>query len=166
MIQVDDMNEQEVNDLLEEVGYGHLGCAEFNVPYVVPVNFVVEAGAIYLYTTEGKKAEIIENNPNVCLQVEDVKDNSDWRSVVVQGTAVKVTNPSERERAVALLSKTNPTLSPAISVRWMDNWIRENREVVLRIDPDQKTGRRSVLINRAAAKAQPVYATTQPTSKD
>lgn len=157
MIQIDDMEGQEINNLLESVGYGHLACAEWNIPYVIPVNFVVESGRIYLYTTEGKKAEIIDANPNVCVQVEDVKDNNNWRSVVVFGIAVRVTDPAEREHAVDLLAKANPGLSPALSVRWKDNWIRENHEVVLRIDPIQMTGRRSLKIKSVAAKAQPAY---------
>lgn len=157
MIQIDDMEGQEINKLLEAVGYGHLACSEWNIPYVVPVNFVMESGRIYLYTTEGKKSEIIESNPNVCLQVEDVKDNTDWRSVVVHGIAARVTDLAEREQAVDLLAKANPSLSPALSVRWKDNWIRENHEVVLRIDPIQMTGRRSVKINSVAAKAQPAF---------
>lgn len=155
MIQVDDMPVQEVDELLQSVGYGHLACSESNFPYVVPVNFVVDDGNIYVYTTEGKKAEIIEENPNICLQIEDVKDKTNWRSVVIQGTARKVSDHDERERAVALLVRADPTLSPALSVRWMDNWVRENREVVLRIDITKKTGRKSILIRTAAAKAQP-----------
>jgi nitroimidazol reductase NimA-like FMN-containing flavoprotein (pyridoxamine 5'-phosphate oxidase superfamily) len=156
MIQVDDMDAREVADLLLQVGYGHLGCADSNIPYVIPVNYVVDNDVIYIYTTRGKKVEIIEKNPNICLQVEIVKDKTDWQSVIVQGIAKQVTDQTEREHAIELIRETNPTLSPALSIRWVDNWIRENREVVLRLEPTRETGRRSVIVERAAAGAQPV----------
>jgi nitroimidazol reductase NimA-like FMN-containing flavoprotein (pyridoxamine 5'-phosphate oxidase superfamily) len=156
MIQVDDMDAREVADLLQQVGYGHLGCADSNIPYVIPVNYVVDNDVIYIYTTRGKKVEIIEKNPNICLQVEIVKDKTDWQSVIVQGIAKQVTEPKEREHAIELIRETNPSLSPALSIRWVDNWIRENREVVLRLEPTRETGRRSVIVERAAAGAQPV----------
>jgi nitroimidazol reductase NimA-like FMN-containing flavoprotein (pyridoxamine 5'-phosphate oxidase superfamily) len=157
MIQIDDMGPAEVADLLQEINYGHLGCAESNIPYVVPVHFAFERDldVIYIYTTQGKKVEIIEKNPNICLQVESVNDKTDWQSVIVQGIAKKVTTTKEREYAIGLIREINPTLSPALSIRWVDNWIRENREVVLRLEPSLETGRRSVIVERAAAGAQP-----------
>lgn len=157
MNQVDDMLGADVEALLSNEDYGHLGCSDHDMPYVVPVHFVFDKPSIYIYTTEGKKQEIIFRNPKVCLQVENVKSDADWRSVVITGTAVKVTDPTERERAIGLLTRRNPTLSPAISIRWMDNWVRENREVVLRIDPSRMTGRRSVNLNIASASARPKF---------
>ena len=50
----------------------------------------------------------------------------------------------ERDRALELILKVNPTLTPAVSIRWMDSWIRENIEVVYRLTPVEITGRASV----------------------
>lgn len=157
MNQVDDMANPDIEALLSNQDYGHLGCSDHDAPYVVPVHFVFDKPRIYIYTTEGKKYEIIARNPKVCLQVENVKSDADWRSVVVTGNAVKVTDPAERERAIGLLTIRNPTLSPAISIRWMDNWVRENREVVLRIDPSRMTGRSSANLNIASASVRPRF---------
>ena len=40
--------------------------------------------------------------------------------------------------------KVNPSLTPAVSIHWMDNWVRENIEVIYRIVPVDMSGRASV----------------------
>jgi nitroimidazol reductase NimA-like FMN-containing flavoprotein (pyridoxamine 5'-phosphate oxidase superfamily) len=155
MIEVQEMTNSEIDEVLTRVGYGHLACVRNNRPYVVPIHYVYDKLKIYIYTTDGKKTDIIRDNPQVCLQVEEVVDNSDWRSVIVNGEANRVTDREEREEAVKLIRSVNPTLTPAISIRWMDNWVRENIEVVYRIRPDTITGRSSVKVKTSAAFAQP-----------
>lgn len=156
MIEVREMGNGEIKKVLARVGYGHLACSHNDEPYVVPIHYVWDASKIYIYTTEGKKTEIIGANPKVCLQVEEVVDGTDWQSVVVNGEAERVTDRKEREKAVKLIRSINPTLTPAISVRWMDLWIRENREVVYRIKPRSMTGRLAVKGKKSPAFARPV----------
>ena len=155
MIEVQEMVNSEIEEVLARVGYGHLACARDNRPYVVPVHYAYDKPNIYIYTTEGMKTDIIKANPQVCLQVEEAVDNGNWRSVIVNGDAEQITDLGERERVLKLILATNPTLTPAISIRWMDNWVRENREAVYRIKPTQLTGRSSVKIKISAAFAQP-----------
>ena len=144
MIQIEELSNTEINLILSRVGYGHLACSRDDQPYVVPVHYAFVDGQIFIYTTEGKKFEIIRVNPLVCLQVEEVTDNQHWTSVIVEGVAEQITNPAEREKAVKLVVAVNPTLAPAISIRWMDNWVRENIEVVYRVTSTATSGRRTV----------------------
>lgn len=144
MIEIEEMRTNEIEELLKTVGYGHLATARNNQPYVVPVHYAYDKPLIYVYTTEGKKSEIIKVNPQVCLQVEDVKSNQDWKSVIALGDAEQVSDPAERERALKLVAEVNPTLSPAVSIRWMDSWVRENIEVILKITPRMLTGRATI----------------------
>jgi hypothetical protein len=39
------------------------------------------------------------------------------------------------------ITAVNPTLTPAISIHWLDNWVRANVDVVYRITPATLTGR-------------------------
>lgn len=155
MTEVEELHNNEAEEVLERVGYGHFACARDNQPYVVPVHYVYDKPNIYIYTTEGMKTEIIKANPRICLQVEEVVDNGDWRSVIVTGQAEQILDRNKREEAIKMIRSTNPTLSPAISIRWVDNWVRENVEVVYRIKPDMMTGRSSVKVQTRAAFAQP-----------
>ncbi|MBV9214655.1 MAG: pyridoxamine 5'-phosphate oxidase family protein [Acidobacteria bacterium] len=144
MIIVEEMDNDEIREILNTVKFGHLGCSRDNVPYVVPVNYVYMQPFVYIYTTEGKKVDIIKSNPAVCLQIEQIKDRRHWRSVIFTGTAQALAAGGEREKAIAEIIKTNPTLTPAISVQWMDDWIRENIEVIYRLDPVTVTGRKAI----------------------
>ncbi len=86
MVEVQEMNDDESKKLLLRIGYGHLGLVRDTHPYVVPVHYAYDEPHIYIYTTEGKKTEIIEANPEVCLQVENVNDENqnikynDWNN--------------------------------------------------------------------------------------
>lgn len=144
MIEIEEMRESEARELLRRINYAHLAVASDNLPYVVPVHYAFDGTELFIYTTEGKKAEIIRANPEICLQAEDVENNEDWKSVIVYGTAEQITNEDARQEALDLILKINPKLAPAISIRWMDSWVRENIEVIYRITPRSYTGRQTV----------------------
>lgn len=145
MIEVEEMSDPEIDELLGRVGYAHLACSRDDQPYVVPVHYAYSGGEIFVYTTEGKKSEFIAANPRVCLQAEDVTDNQHWESVIVDGVATRLIGEAERDNAFKKIVEINPTLTPAVSIHWMDEWIRENIEVIYRIVPDRMTGRRAVV---------------------
>jgi hypothetical protein len=144
MIEVREMSDKEIVELLSRVGYGHLACSRDDQPYLVPIHYAFKEPNIYVYTTEGKKSEIIAENPRICLQVEDVQDNAQWKSVILNGEAERLTDEVKREAALQAIVAVNPTLTPAVSIRWMDNWVRENIEVIYLIKPKSMTGRTSV----------------------
>ncbi|MDI1240995.1 MAG: pyridoxamine 5'-phosphate oxidase family protein [bacterium] len=145
MIEVKDMSSNDVEAFLGRVNYGHLGCSSSNHPYVLPIHFAYDRQTIYIYTTEGKKSEMIDSNPEICLQVEKVVDNENWVSVIVVGDAKRLVSADDREAAYASIVATNPSLTPAISYRWLDDWVRENKdaEVVYRIYRKTTSGRRA-----------------------
>lgn len=151
MIEVRELLEHEIKHLLSAVAYAHLACTDGHQPYVVPIHYAYDPPYIYVYTTEGKKSEIISRNPRVCLQIEDVKDNRDWQSIIVEGEAEQLNDESQRTRALNAVVKVNPTLTPAVSIHWMDNWVRENIEVIYRIVPIEMSGRASVAKSESRA---------------
>ena len=67
MIEIRDLGNREINELLLTVGYGHLACTDGKEPYIVPIHYSFDDPFVYVYTTEGKKSEIIKRNPRVCL---------------------------------------------------------------------------------------------------
>lgn len=144
MIEIEEMNALDCTKLLARIGYGHLGLVRERHPYVVPIHYACDAPNIYIYTTEGKKTDIIELNPEVCLQVEEVIDEKHWQSVTAAGTAVKLTEEVESEQAMKFILAGNPQLTPALSIRWMDAWVRSNCQVVYRMTPKRITGRTTV----------------------
>lgn len=149
MIEIIELTDGECREAMSRMHFGHIACARNNHPYVVPIHFHFDGNAAFIYTTEGKKTEIMRVNPEVCLQAEEVKSNEDWVSVLIIGDAVRLSDEKERAAALELILKSNPKLTPAVSIRWMDSWVRENVEVIFRIEPRMITGRRTVSRNQA-----------------
>jgi hypothetical protein len=141
LLEIEEMETDEINKMISREDFGHLGCSHNSVPYVVPINYAFLDPHIYIYTTEGKKSETLHSNPHVCLQIENIKSRNDWQSVIIEAVAHQVNDVEERERAVDAILKINPTLTPAISVHWMDDWVRENIEIIFRLEISSKTGR-------------------------
>jgi nitroimidazol reductase NimA-like FMN-containing flavoprotein (pyridoxamine 5'-phosphate oxidase superfamily) len=144
MLNVEDMPFAEMQALLQRVGFGHLGCAHNNRPYVVPIHYAYDSQDIYFFTTEGTKTEHIADNPEVCLQVEEVDDPAHWQSVMVNGRAERITEPEAMEHAMRLITERNPTLTPALNLTQLDSWGRANITAIYRVRPHTVDGRRTV----------------------
>lgn len=144
MVEVEEMIVKDMKRVLERVGYGHLGCVREGHPYVVPINYAYDDPHIYIYTTEGMKTDFIAKNPEVCLQVEEVHDSKNWRSVVATGRAERLTDKEDVERAMRFITERNPTLTPALSFMWIDPWGRAIVEAIYRITPHMVSGRKTV----------------------
>jgi nitroimidazol reductase NimA-like FMN-containing flavoprotein (pyridoxamine 5'-phosphate oxidase superfamily) len=141
VLDIDEMGSKEIDDLLQKIEYGHLGCTSQGYPYVVPMQYYFENPNLYIFTTEGMKTKYIDSNPEVCLQVEEIHDLSHWRSIMVRGRAYRLTDQQEFTDAMQLIKAKNPELSPALNRTWIDAWGRENIIVIYRIYPNEMTGR-------------------------
>lgn len=144
MVKVEDMPVDEMKAILRRVSFGHLGCARDGRPYVVPMNYAYDSENLYFFTTEGMKTHFIKANEEVCFQVEEIKDASHWQSVMLTGRAERLTKPEEIEHAMQLITKSNPTLTPAISRTQVDAWGRANEIALYRVRPEIIDGRRTI----------------------
>lgn len=141
MLDIDQMGQKEIQDLLQQVGYGHLGFIHEGKPYVMPMHYYLQDSDIYLFTTEGMKTHDIEENPEVCLQVEEIHDPLHWRSVIVTGRAERLTVQQDIDQAMQFIKERNPTLSPAINRTWIDAWGRAEVVAIYRIYKSEMSGR-------------------------
>jgi len=148
--QIVDLDNDEIHEILTRVTFGHLGLCRDEIPYVVPIHFAYGDPGIFFYTTEGLKTDIIDGNPNVCLQIEEIKDRENWKSVIINGEAERLKTERQINGAMKLIKAVNPHLSPAWSVRWLDDWVRSNVEVVYRITPTSTSGRRTLALKISA----------------
>ena len=141
MLDIDQMGQKEIQDLLQQVGYGHLGFIHEGKPYVMPMHYYLQDSDIYLFTTEGMKTHDIEASPEVCLQVEEIHGPLHWRSVIVAGRAERLTEQQDIDHAMQFIKERNPALSPAINRTWIDSWGRAEVIAIYRIYPDEMSGR-------------------------
>lgn len=123
------LHPDEIEDLLFTRRVGHLACVVDDRPYIVPISFAYDGGAIYAHTTPGRKVEAMRSRPAVAFEIEDLTDPRRWRSVIVEGTYEEVTDAGERQRAERLLEDVAAGMSPS------------RGEIVFRVRPIRKTGR-------------------------
>lgn len=78
------------------------------------------------------------------MQVEEVKSQSNWQSVMVTGRAERITRQEEKEHAMQFITANNPTLTPALNQTQLDVWGRANEIALYRIRPSIIDGRKTV----------------------
>ena len=144
MLKVEDMSPAEMHALLQRESFGHLGCARDGRPYVVPMNYAYDGKELFFFTTQGMKTQFIQANPQVCLQVEEVTDSMNWRSVMVVGRATELTVADEMQHAMKLITERNPSLTPAISATQVDALGRAVGIALYRITPEIIDGRQTI----------------------
>ena len=105
---ITEMTVEECRAFLASASFGRLACANDNQPYVLPIYFAYEPDFIYVLSTFGQKNEWMRENPKVCLELDDITNQSQWMSVIATGRYQELTEPrftAEREHARTLLEK-------------------------------------------------------------
>jgi nitroimidazol reductase NimA-like FMN-containing flavoprotein (pyridoxamine 5'-phosphate oxidase superfamily) len=89
------LNKKECGELLKRQGFGTLGCASKNQPYVVPTYFAYEPDRLFGFSTTGQKIEWMRSNPLVCVNAYEVTGHDNWTSVLVLGRYEELSNEPE-----------------------------------------------------------------------
>ncbi|QTE38857.1 pyridoxamine 5'-phosphate oxidase family protein [Mucilaginibacter sp. P25] len=104
-----ELNEERITQLLSEQIVGRIGCHADGVTYIVPVTYVYDGEFIYAHSKEGMKTTIMNKNPDVCFQVDEILNLATWWSVVIWGRFEEI-HGDEREKAIKLLIEKIMTL--------------------------------------------------------
>src|SRR5215468_791526 len=102
---INQLGERESKALLSGEATGRLGCSDHGKPYIVPVHYLFDNDYVYVQSPPGHKIDVLRDNPNACLQVDEVKDDSHWRSVLAFGLYEEVNDVNERRRVLGDLFK-------------------------------------------------------------
>jgi len=81
-----ELSEQQIEDVLRTEVIARIGCLSDGRVYVVPVTYVYDGTYLYGHAMDGAKLRAMRANPQVCVEVEQVDDLSNWRSVIAWGT--------------------------------------------------------------------------------
>jgi nitroimidazol reductase NimA-like FMN-containing flavoprotein (pyridoxamine 5'-phosphate oxidase superfamily) len=136
----------EIDELLAKQLVARLGCHANGVTYVVPVSYAFDGEFVYIHSFEGRKVHMLRQNPQVCFQVDDARDLSNWKSVVCWGVFEELEDKSDRDAAI---EKLNARMLPIITSETMhvspiwpftDDTLQV-LGVVFRIRFTEKTGR-------------------------
>jgi nitroimidazol reductase NimA-like FMN-containing flavoprotein (pyridoxamine 5'-phosphate oxidase superfamily) len=143
------LSHDEIEELLLSHVMGRLGCNDGQKMYVVPINYVYDGRYIIAHSLVGMKIEMMRRNPNVCFEVDEVKDFTNWKSVIAWGEYQELV--AERERYAAMKLFVDRMLRMKISETAIPPELSEQRvhprspgnirPVIYRILLSEKTGR-------------------------
>ena len=128
----------EAAELIGAGRVGRLGCVDKGEPYVVPINYLFDDGAIYCHSLPGRKIEALRAHSRACLQVDEVEDEFHWKSAIAFGDFEEIHEAAERNRILRKLFDRFPLLTPVESLAARDAAAPE--AVVFRISVDRITG--------------------------
>ena len=128
----------EARALLSAGRIGNLGCVDNGEPYVVPINYVFEGEFIYSHSMPGRKIDALRTHPIACLQVLEIMNDFEWRSVIAFGIFEEIRVPTERRSILGKLLARFPHLTPVESVMAQDSAAPDS--VVFRIRINRITG--------------------------
>lgn len=141
------LTDAEIENVLSGQIYGHIGCHYNDKTYVVPISYAYDGTNIYCHSFEGMKTEMMRKNPKVCIQVDDMNNMADWKSVVCWGDARELTEDAERKHAISILAERKLPLLSSETTHLFPDWpfIGEEAEnlpgVLFSIGVVEKTGR-------------------------
>ena len=81
-----ELSDSQIGVVLHSEVIGRIGCLSDGHVYVVPVTYVYDGTYVYGHAMDGAKLRAMRANPQVCVEVEQVEDLSNWRSVIAWGT--------------------------------------------------------------------------------
>ena len=132
------LSREESRRLLQTARVGRLGCIVNGEPYVVPLNYRWEGDYLYSHSLPGLKITGLRENPNACVQVDEMETDLHWRSAIGFGKYEEITKPTERADILNRLLRSFPMLTPVESAIAVDGLTPE--VIVFRIKIERVTG--------------------------
>lgn len=91
------LDQEEIDAVLKDSGFGFLGLAKDDNPYVIPMSFGYDGGALYFQmNSQGRKFDYIEGQSTAVLAVLDLDPNTGVSiSILVEGELAEITENEE-----------------------------------------------------------------------
>ncbi|MET6996752.1 pyridoxamine 5'-phosphate oxidase family protein [Chitinophaga defluvii] len=143
---------EEIDLLLSRNLTGRIGCTDGSKVYIVPVSYAFNGTYIIAHSKEGMKISMMRQHPQICFQVDEIDNLTNWRSIILWGTYEEVIDQKEKYYAMKFLighlMKQKTKVSETAGLAEMHHEMEyahtgENtiRPIVYRIRIKEKTGR-------------------------
>jgi uncharacterized protein len=163
---VHEITVDECRAVLTRMRVGRLACARENQPYIIPFHFAYDdhgkhnaydgnrelvyspTPSLYAFSMPGQKIGWMRANPLVCVEVDEIKRQDEWVSVVIFGRYEELPDSPQIEavRAYAhnLFSRHAMWWQPAFAATDHRGELQDPQPIYFRILIEQMTGRRAV----------------------
>jgi uncharacterized protein len=143
------LTDEQIEEVLKEHVLGRIGCNDGKKTYVVPVNYVYDGRFIIAHSVAGMKIEMMRKNPQVCFEVDEMKNFTNWKSVIVWGEYQELKDEHSRYYAMKLFVErmmhmkiSETAIPPELSGERVHPRSPGNiKPIVYRIVIEERTGR-------------------------
>ena len=101
------LSEDQIEEVLSQNVFGHLGCNDGFNTFVYPINYIYDGKFIIGHSQNGSKIKAMRQNKSVCLQVDEIKDFTNWKSVLILGEYQELEDERERYMAIKVFVERN-----------------------------------------------------------
>lgn len=99
-----ELNDTQIEALLKNELTGRIGCQSEGVVYIVPVNYVYDGANIYCHSAKGMKIDMMRENPEICFEVENINDVTNWQTAIAWGRFEEITDMAEKQKVLQQLT--------------------------------------------------------------
>jgi len=148
-----DMSHREMDELVKKQLLCRISFNDQPYPYTLPMEYYYFGDVIYFhFTTTGKKMELLNNDPNVTVEIDWANEMlTDYKSVIIKGKLVPVDNADERNTinlamsgAVRDKAGIKSLLSLPIGKKGIDYLSASNIPLaLLKLDVKEMTGKKA-----------------------
>jgi nitroimidazol reductase NimA-like FMN-containing flavoprotein (pyridoxamine 5'-phosphate oxidase superfamily) len=142
-----EMTVEECRDALAQANLARLACEMDGQPYVVPVYLIYDGNCLFGFSTMGYKIDCMRANSLVCVEIDDIKTQNQWMTVVVYGIYEELPDTpgyeAMRAHAHELLQKRAVWWEPACVTVANRDYPGPLAPIFYRIHIDRMTGHRA-----------------------
>jgi nitroimidazol reductase NimA-like FMN-containing flavoprotein (pyridoxamine 5'-phosphate oxidase superfamily) len=144
---IHELTPAQCREVLAHTNLARLACARADQPYIVPLFYTFDASeaAMYSFSTVGQKIDWMRSNPKVCLEVDEIVNQFNWKTVVVYGRFQEIgQGPQDellRRRVHELLEQRPAWWLPGAGK--LTTGEEHHEPVLFRINIDHLSGRNS-----------------------
>jgi uncharacterized protein len=107
-------DKNEIEQIFKNAQVCRLGLFDGKIPYIVPLNFGYKENTLYFHSAlEGRKIDILKNNPNVCFEIDipgktiNSEKACNWGmcflSIIGEGKVLFLENESDKFTALNII---------------------------------------------------------------
>ena len=137
----------QIEELLHQQVIGRIGCHANGITYVVPISYAYDGEFIYGHSVEGMKIGMMRKNPEICFEIDNTNNLSNWQSVVAWGLFQELPIGQDRDHAIRSLEARKLPILTSETMHISPQWpfpVEDGDEIpgiIFRIRLMQKSGR-------------------------
>lgn len=93
------LTDEEIGEVLQRNIICRVGCNDGQKTYVVPISYVYMGDHILCHSYNGMKIQMMRSSPEVCIEVDEITDYSNWRCVIIWGEYEELTEAKDIQEA-------------------------------------------------------------------